>query len=287
MTAGGSDHVLLPGLRERVMAASLLARPAGQADPRPVEISPIEAVKRAADAFDGMLRGLREDDWRRPALRGLDVQGLVGHLAGVAEDVHRCLAGDPAVAVASHVESTQPAAARQAGRAPDRTRAEWRRAADRTVSLAEAADDLSAEVAVHRLRLPLGLLLVVLAFELWTHENDIRQAARLPPSVPDASTLRLMTDAAAGLLPYAVTRSGLSEPVNLHLVLTGPGGGTWDVPIGRPSPAAAAVMIVTDSVGFCRLAANRATPDSLQTHITGDPHLAAAVLTAASTLALD
>jgi uncharacterized protein (TIGR03083 family) len=230
-----------------------------------------------------MLRGLREDDWHRPALRGLDVQGLVGHLAGVAEDVQRGLAGDPAVAAAGHVASTQPAAVRQAGRAPGQTRAEWRRAAD----LVAAADNLAAEVALYSMRLPLSLLLVVLAFELWIHENDIRGAVGLPPSVPDASTLRLMTDAAAALLPHAADRLGLSEPVTVHLVLTGPGGGTWDIPMGGPAPAASAVMIVTDSVGFCRLVANRITPDMLETHVTGDPHRAAAVLAAAPALALD
>jgi hypothetical protein len=44
---------------------------------------------------------------------------------------------------------------------------------------------------------------------------------------------------------------------------------------------------VTDVVGFCRLAANRATPDSLDLYITGDPGRAAAVLAAVSALALD
>jgi uncharacterized protein (TIGR03083 family) len=137
------------------------------------------------------------------------------------------------VAAAGHVESTQPAATRQAGRSPARTRAEWRRAADRTIDLIRAAGDFRAEVAVHGMRLPLGMLLVIRAFELWIHENDIRQAVALPPSVPDASTLRLMTEAAARLLPHAAARIGLREPTTVHLVLTGPGGGTWDIRIGQ------------------------------------------------------
>ena len=68
-------------------------------------------------------------------------------LAGVEEDVQRCLAGDPAVAAASHVESTQAAADRQAGCPPEQTRAEWRRAADRTIAQVRAAGDPGAEVA--------------------------------------------------------------------------------------------------------------------------------------------
>jgi uncharacterized protein (TIGR03083 family) len=286
VTAGDSGPALPTDLRERVLAASLRARAAGYPDPAPAEISPCQAFTRMVEAFDRMLRGLRDEDWKRPALRDLDVQGLVGHLTGVAEDVHRCLAGDPEVAAASHVGSTQPAAARQAGHTPGQTRAEWRRTADRTVDLADAADDLRAEVAVHGLRLPLSLLMVVLTFELWTHENDIRQAVAMPPSVPDASTLRLMTEAAAGLLPHAAAMAGLSEPTNVHLVLTGPGGGTWDVPIGRPPPSSA-VTIVADAIGFCRLVANRATCDMLELHVTGDPNRATEVLAAASALALD
>jgi uncharacterized protein (TIGR03083 family) len=287
MTATEHGPPLPDDLRDRVLAASLRARAAGRPEPAPPEISPAEAFGRAADAFYGMLGVLQPEDWRRPALRGLDIQGLVGHLTGVEEDTHRGLAGDPQVAEASHVESTQPAAERQAGHPPDETRAEWRRAADRTLDLVHAAGDPGAELAMHGMRLPLGTLLVVRAFELWIHDNDIRQAAGLPPTVPDPSTLSLMTQAAAQFLPRAAERRGLREPTRVHLVLTGPGGGTWDLPIGDGAPAPARVGIVTDAVGFCRLVANRTTPDRLDLHITGDPHRAAIVLAAAPTLALD
>jgi uncharacterized protein (TIGR03083 family) len=290
MTAEIRAPALPLDLRDRVLAASMRARAAGRPDPAAPEIPPTEAFTRAAGAFDGTLSLLRGADWAKPALRGLDVQGLVGHLAGVEEDVQRCLAGDPAVAAADHVESTQDAAERQAGRPPEETRAEWRRAADRTIALVRAADD-QAEVAVHGMRLPVGLLLVVRAFELWVHENDIRAATGLPGSTPDASTLSLMTGVAVQFLPVAAARAGLAEPTSVHLVLTGPGGGTWDISLGpAPDPAAAApadVAIVTDVLGFCRLAANRVTPASLDLHVTGDPGRAAAVLAAATALALD
>jgi hypothetical protein len=57
--------------------------------------------------------------------------------------------------------------------------------------------------------------------------------------------------------------------------------------MGDSSPAAASVAIVTDAVGFCRLAANRVTPADLEVSVTGDPDRATAVLAAATTLALD
>jgi len=142
-------------------------------------------------------------------------------------------------------------------------------------------------VAVHCIRIPLRLLLIIRAFDLWVHENDIRVAVALPPSVPDASALSLMTSAAVGLLPFATARAGLSEPVSVHLVLTGLGGGTWDVPVGQGPEPPGAVTIVTDAVGFCRLAANRVTPAALDSLVTGDHDRATAVLAAAATLGLD
>lgn len=286
MTGEARGQGLPEGLRERVLSASLGARAAGRPEPAPPEISPAEAFSRMADAFHVTLGMLSGGQWGAPALRGLDVQGLVGHLIGVEEDVHRCLAGDPEVAVASHVGSTQPAADRQAGRPPALTRAEWRRAADHTIDLVRAAD-LRAEVAVHGMRVPLGLLLIVRTFELWVHENDIREAVALSPSAPDASTLSLMTSAAADLLPQAAIRARLNDSVRVHLVLTGPGGGTWDIAVGQSPSNPAAVTIVADAVGFCRLAANRLTTAGLAPYVTGDQDRVVAVLAAAATLALD
>ena len=291
MTAAEREPAILPaGLRERVMAASMLARTAGQPVPAVPAISGTEAFGRAADAFYGLLAALDEQDWARPALRDLDVQGLTGHLIGVEEDIQRALAGDPAIAGADHVVSTQDVAARQAGRSPALTRRDWRDAADRTLEQARARDGGTDRIEVHGIRLPLDDLLVVRAFELWVHDNDIRRAVGRPPSIPDAPVLRLMSDLAARMLPYAAARTGLPA-ADVHLVLTGPGGGTWDVAIdpaeGGPGPGQEGVAIVTDAVGFCLLAANRVTADDLDLHVTGDAGRAAGVLAAASTLALD
>ena len=291
MTAAEREPAILPaGLRERVMAASMLARTAGQPVPAVPAISGTEAFGRAADAFYGLLAALDEQDWARPALRDLDVQGLTGHLIGVEEDIQRALAGDPAIAGADHVVSTQDVAVRQAGRSPALTRRDWRDAADRTLEQARARDGGTDRIEVHGIRLPLDDLLVVRAFELWVHENDIRRCAGLAPSVPDPAVLRLMSDLAARMLPFAAARTALRERVDVHLVLTGPGGGTWDVTVGQEADGLGSgqdVVIVTDAVGFCRLAANRTTPAELSPHVTGDAGYAAVVLAAATTLALD
>jgi uncharacterized protein (TIGR03083 family) len=284
----GIERAVPDGLRARVLGASRQVRPAGKTVPEVMEISPVEAFSRAADALYQTLRALREEDWRRPAIRDLDVQGLVGHLTGVEHDLRRALAGDPAVGQADHVESTQAAARRQAGRHPAQTLSEWRRAVARTLAEVTAAADPGVVVAIHGVRLPLHAFLVGRAFELWTHENDIRLTTGLQATVPEAPTLALMTRLAASLLPFAAVASGLCKRARLHLVLTGPGGGTWDIGVGEDSPSEPAeVSIVADAVSFCRLVANRAEPAGIGAHICGDRTAAAGLLAAAATLALD
>jgi uncharacterized protein (TIGR03083 family) len=285
MTATPASSVPPAGLRGRILAASLGARAPGRSTPGPEPIAPVEALRRSADALGALLATLAEPQWRRPALRGLAVQGLIGHLIGVEADVQRALLGDAAVAGADHIAGTQPAADRQHGRRPELTRQEWVAAVARTLDLAAAADP-GAVVAVHGVRMPAPALCVARTFELWTHENDIRRATGRPGSSPDASTLALMSRLAVRVLPVIAPRTGLDDGVLLRLVLTGPGGGTWQVPIGGRSDRLA-VGIVTDVVGFCRLVANRVSPAELDRHVIGDEAAATAVLQAATTLALD
>jgi uncharacterized protein (TIGR03083 family) len=270
-----SKPALSSDVRARVLEAAAHARAAGQPVPEVPAITPVEAYRRATDALDRTLATLGADEWGRPAIRDLDVQGLIGHLTGVEEDVRRAIEGDPAVADSDHVGSTQAVAERQAGRTPARTLGEWRDATGQTLALLAGVDDLERPIALHGMRLPLSSLLLVRAFELWVHENDIRLTTARPASAPDPSALRLMTTLAARLLPGAVRRSGLSAAARLRLVLTGHGGGTWDLVLGD------------DAAGFCRLAADRIRPADLEAYITGSSELAAGVLAATPTLALD
>ena len=119
------------------------------------------------------------------------------------------------------------------------------------LSLAAAATDPGG-YELHGMWLPLDALLTVRAFEVWTHDADIRQAVRRPPAAPDPATLHLMTGLVAMGLPIGASRTGLAERISVHLVLTGPGGGTWDVTIGPGSHDPAPVRVVADAVGFCQ-----------------------------------
>jgi uncharacterized protein (TIGR03083 family) len=283
--------VSLPaGLRDRVLVAAQAARASGRAAPQAPTIAPAEAFSRAADAFHGLLSGLAPEDWCTPVLRDLDVQGLVGHLTGVELDMQRALRGDPGVADADHVASTQRAATEQAGREPQQTRSEWREAVDQTLVLARQADSDGAVLSMHGMRLSLDALLIVRAFELWTHENDVRRVLGLSTSVPDPSTLTLMTDLAVKLLPHGARRTQtVPTAVDLHLVLTGAGGGTWDIPLGNRDADGDAedVVLVTEAVDFCRLVANRVERKALERQVSGATAHVDGILDAAASLALD
>ena len=279
------------GVRARVLDAAREARTPGTAVPAPQRIPAPEALRRAATAFGALLESLSDTQWQAPVLRDLDVQGLMGHLIGVERDVQAALRGDPAAGRADHVASTQADAERQAGRPPEQTLAEWQ---DLVAATLEGVEDLRGSgtvVALHGMHLPVDDLLVVRAFELWTHENDVRAALSLPASTPDPSTLALMTRLAVQLLPHGAVRAGRpGGAVALHLVLLGSGGGTWDVPMGaggRPSADAEEVVVVVDAVDFCRLVANRVDPTTLDLHVLGEPDAADGVLAAAAALALD
>lgn len=273
-------------LRARVLEASLGKRPPGRATPAVPPITPWDALDRTGAALGLLLADLSDEQWRLPVLRGLDIQGLMGHLIGVEADVQRALAGDAGVADTDHVGSTQGAAEHHQGEPPASTLQAWRDALSRSL-IAFAAADPESPVAMHTMRLRAASLMVARTFELWSHDNDVRRATGRPPSVPDASTLTLMTDLAARGLPIGAARTRLRDAIALRLVLTGPGGGTWTVQLGSEAEAPVEVGLVTDAVAFCRLAANRLDPGDLRVEATGEVSRVADVLAATAALALD
>ena len=79
--------------------------------------------------------------------------------------------------------------------------------------------------------------------------------------------------------------TGLRQQCCLHLVLTGPGGGT-----GTCRSATRGRSCAGHRHRCCRVlpaVANRVTPADLDLDVTGDPGHVAAVLAAAAALALD
>jgi len=295
------DALLPPSrLAHTVLDTALASRPAGRPIDEPPPISAVEAFRRAVASLDRLLDSLETDEWRRPVVRGLDGQELVGHLIGVEHDFLAGLhAPHGAQADADHVASTDAAAAAQGGRPPSETLGEWRTAVATTLAaLADAETSppqLGEVIGLHGLHMPLGSLLIARTFELWTHEEDIRRATARPVQAPDAASLRLMTDLAVTMLPAGMRRARRGvRGRSARIVLTGPGGGTWltdldpdTVPDGARPQRPAHVRIVLDAVDFCRLVANRVDAATLAPVVTGDGSLAQDLFAGAASLALD
>jgi uncharacterized protein (TIGR03083 family) len=274
-------------LRSRVLAAASEARRPGQAVDAPARISGAEAFRRSVERLDGLLGDLSPSEWSRHALRDLDVQGLVGHLIGVEESFAAAL-GDAPVVEPDHIASTQPAARRQAGRPPIATHRGWFDSA--TASIAAVTDlDPTKAVAFYGVALPLDDLLVVRAFEMWIHDDDIRRATDRPLAAPDAERLARMVGLVTTLLPVGIARAGRAQAgTTARLVLTGTSGGTWDINLdGSNEQRRAESRIVIDAAEFCRVVGNRENQGSSGAVVTGDSDIAAGVFVGASALALD
>jgi uncharacterized protein (TIGR03083 family) len=296
--AEGDAERLPTRLGRTVFEAALVARPAGRPADEPTPISAVTALRRAVASVDALLASLEPEHWHAPALRGLDVQQLVGHLTGVEYDFQAALhAPRGEQADADHVASTDPVASAQAGRPPSETHDQWRAATTRTLAdLAEVEASgarLGDVIGLHGLRMPLAPLLVVRTFELWTHEEDIRAATGHALQAPDTASLRLMTELAVTMLPAGMRRAARPGTGRAaRIVLTGPGGGTWQTALGAtsddPRPEGPVdVRIVVDAVDFCRLVANRIDPAALAAVVTGDGALAQDLFAGAISLALD
>lgn len=276
------------GLRTRVVRVALDHRAAGRPLDAPEGIDGVEVFRRTVRSLDDLLRELGPAEWRRTALRGLDVQGLVGHLIGVEANFLAALdgrAGD----TSDHVGSSQSGVERQRRRSPAETRREWAGATDATFDrlAGRPSGGEDAPVTLHGITLPLDVMLVVRAFEMWTHEEDIRTATGRPLLAPDPPRLARMTQLATTLVPYGMSRVG--RPLGrrtLRLVLTGPGGGTWPLTDGVTGDEADAV-VVADAVAFCRLAADRVPSESLVAKVLGDEELGEDLLVGVRALALD
>lgn len=286
-----------PPLRRRVLEAAMAQRPAGR--PRhSVELSAIEGYRRTVDELAALLTGLPQQRWAATVEQyGWTVQGLVGHVLAV----ERLLAArlgltgadgvDPPVDSADHVAMSLGVVEAQADRTPADTLADWRAVSEQVVTaLGATPPDLASRVAIHGLDLTWGSLLVIRSLELWTHTDDIRRAVGVPLQAPDAARLTLMTDLAVRTLPLRLATTGTFRGT-ARIVLTGPGGGAWSQSLAMSGDDAEAggdpdVRLVADAVAFCRLSAGRLDADELGATITGDEHLAAAILATAAAFAV-
>lgn len=279
-----------PQLRAGTLARAVSGRRPG----RPVDAAqpcePAVAFDRTVADMHDLLRSLADPEWQVPAhAEHGRVRELVAHLVGVERLVLRWLdPGDTVPSLPDHIAATLPVVAELAGAEPRDIARQWHEAA-RAVALA-AGGDRSRPVAWHDFTLSVDQLLVTRTGELWTHAIDICAATGRPLPRMDMERMALLCNELLAAVPLAMAYRGTTAPGrSARVVLTGPAGGTFVVPLAQQPPRAAGpdVTVVADAVDFCRVAVRRLRPDELDVAVEGDRALADLLLGSIDALARD
>lgn len=273
-----------------VLARALERRPAGRPVDAPQPASPLEAFLAAAVQLDAQLVALEPAEWAAPAHHHHGtVRDLVAHLVGVERLALQWVqAPAGAELVPTDHLTARSASGDLAGTDGPTLGRIWFGAA-RRLHTASAVADPSKPILAHDLPTDVEGLLVLRAFELWAHLQDICRATGRP--VPDAEDERMALMAARLMeaLPVAMALRGPRiTSRTARFVLTGRAGGCFDVPLGPVDVARPAdVTVVADAVDACRVAARRLAAADLDAHVEGDAALAAALLAALDAFAQD
>ncbi|MEY2475719.1 MAG: hypothetical protein QOG87_1034 [Actinomycetota bacterium] len=280
-----ADSDLPDGMSDRILDA-MSTRTAGTQWPSR------SAFIRTAAELGQLLDTLTPDEWeRQTAVAGSTVRDLVSHLVGVERYVHGQLGAGPRFDAPTrdhHYPVSGEAASDLATAATTELASAWWRELMRSIAACTDAGP-DQPIVFHHLSGTVGGLLVIRTFELWTHDEDIRRATGRPANALDDTRLTLMSGVlmqllAQGMALAGTTRSGRTA----RFELTGRGAGTFDVALAPDEVAGAPDIVVrTDAVELCRLAANRVAPTDLAVEVTGDRSLLEPILIGAGAFALD
>jgi uncharacterized protein (TIGR03083 family) len=263
----------------------------------PIDVHRIELARAIL-----LLCDLAPGDWAArvdpPELAGWTVHDMAVHLMAneslLAYHLGVPVPGIPETAIDNEGRTAQ-ARARHAGLPPAAAIAELEAAA-------EAADTEVAARGEARLDEPIDwwggraatrIVLLVRAFETWTHADDVRRALGAGPVVPPPASIVTMAHGACGLVPSMLAARDAYHPERLvRFRFPDLGGAAWDVDLGVVGDARPAgdgtvdAEIVTDAVAFCRGVSARLPASGLRYTVVGDERLARAVVDALPALAV-
>lgn len=251
------------------------------ARPETVYADQVTAMKQLLDTLD-------ERAWDRPALPyDWTVHGLVAHLLVIEcyTSARFGMGGDVPDGSETHLGAGAELIAASLGRSPTATARSWHDTASGIIDGLAAGHGPAGDDVIdfHGWPFTADQLLVVRGFELWTHADDIRRAVGRPLETPGEPVLRTMSRLSVSSLPLVMPLVAPERAtVDARVVLTGDGGGTFD--LGDAGERTA--LVVADVVDYCRLAARRIEPDRLECVFEGDTDLGRDLLRAAQVFAV-
>jgi uncharacterized protein (TIGR03083 family) len=282
---GATEATEPPNRMRASVVDAALARRRGRVDPV------IDVYLSLSDAFEQAVLDLPDDARDVVTPNGMRAAELVVHMAA-QESLLAQHVGTPTVDELDEEDidaRTYALLPRFADRDVDDAVALWRDSVEANRAWAVANPDRTT--AWRGLELTRDDAVLVRSFEAWVHTDDLRRVSGRPEMRPAARHLRLMSDLARRILPLALAMSGRERPdKTARLVLTGPGGGDWLVPMGAGGDPGDVgrepdVTVTADVVDWCRLVGDRVTPDALPVLIEGDDALGRDLLAAAPALA--
>ena len=246
----------------------------------------LRVYRQAVARHEALLDSIPDSQLDADTVNGLSVGDLVVHLASMESAVAETVGLPQAVTAETDVDARTDDYLREFSADPlGAGRRSWRTAA-------ATLDDWATSGQGHG-RLPWNgfaagrrTILATRAFELWTHDDDIRVALGRDREAPTEPEIALMSDVAVGILPYCVISNGEPTPAaSVRMVLTGAGGGSWDVSLDGREHVGVDVTVTMNVVDYCRRVADRITIDECAARLDGDVALGQRILACATALA--
>lgn len=266
-------------LRESVLAATT-------ADPTDAARQLYEAEARRLDVELEALAPARYDV---VTPNGLSARSLAIHLAA-QDSLFAQLVGRPVgeVDLLDIDDRTAAMLERYEGRPYGEVLDVWRDAVAQVLTWARGRPSGASPIPWLGLAMSPADVLTARSFENWLHRDDLRRVRGVASEPPPARELGLMAALAMRTLPAGLAATAHARPGrSARIVLTGAGGGTWDLALDPAEEVAAppAVTVTASALDWCLLAGERLEAADLVHTVDGDADLAADLVGAAPAFA--
>jgi len=258
---------------------------------RPSEDGPARTYTASTERLGETLGSFDEGAFDVPTPNGLNARDLVVHLAAqeslLAQAVDRTVV--PEIPDDEIDARTASFVARYRDASLDEVTDVWRRSVEEVAAWANDPATRRTTIPWIGLDMPRDNFLVARAFENWIHRDDLRRAQGEAPEAPPPAELHEMANLSMRTLPFALLVIDRGHPGKVaRVVLTGPGGGEWQLSMGgraAPEDAQPDVTLTANIVDWCLVTGERLEPGELDYAVDGDSDLAADLVAAAPTFA--